>query len=521
MKSRRIAVFGLILIISSLAALTQSAGPQDKADLDMVNRIRYEGFKHSQVMKLAGYLSDVIGPRPTGSPEIDRANKWAAAKLKEWGLVNVNLEPYDNFGIGWTPRYVSAHMTAPYYSPLIAMSVEWGSSTKGKVSGQPVYTEINSQADFAKYQGKLKGKIVLYRPPRPTPTNFTPDARRHDEESLNKLAETPIPDEDGPPFVYVRGFLDDLEDFFRREGVGVLVSPSGAGMRDYGTVLATGIRSARYPDRPRPLPEIILAAEHYNRIHRITVEYGEPVTMEVEVRNEYFDKDLRGYNVVAEIPGTDKKDEITMLGGHIDSWTGGTGAADNAAGCAVAMEAVRILKTLGVKPRRTIRIVLWSAEEKGWLGSKAYVAQHFGDVETMSLKPEQAKISGYFNFDNGSGRIRGIYLQHNVAVKPIFEEWMKPFHDLGMVRLALRATGGSDHGALDYIGIPAFQFIEDPLDYGTRIHHTNMDVFDHLVPEDLTASAAIMAAFVYHTAMRDEMLPRKPLPDPMKYPVRR
>jgi carboxypeptidase Q len=517
MKVRRITVFGLVLVILICA----TANGRDAADLDVVNRIRYEGFKHSQVMKLAGYLSDVIGPRPTGSPEIDRANKWAAAKLKEWGLINVNLEPYENFGVGWTPRYISAHMTAPYYAPLIAISVEWGSSTKGKISGRPVQVNINSNADFAKYRGKLKNKIVFYAEPRPTPTNFTPDARRHDEESLKKLADTPIPDEDGPPFIYVRGFWDDLEDFFRQEGIGVLVSCSGGSVRDYGTVLATGIRSARFPDRPRPLPEIILAAEHYNRIRRIMVEYGEPVSMEVEVRNEYYDKDLRGYNVVAEIPGTDKKEEIVMLGGHIDSWTGGTGAADNAAGCAVAMEAVRILQALGVKPRRTVRIVLWSAEEKGWLGSKAYVAQHFGDVETMKIKPEHAKISGYFNFDNGSGRIRGIYLQHNVAVKPIFEEWMKPFNDLGMTQLALRATGGSDHGALDYIGIPAFQFIQDPLDYGTRIHHTNMDVADHLVAEDLMQAAVIMASFVCHTAMRDEMLPRKPLPDPMKYPVRR
>ena len=516
MKSRRFLVSAIVL--SVLAGAFASA--QDRPDLDMVNRIRYEGFKHSQVMKLAGYLSDVIGPRPTGSPEIDRANKWAASKLMEWGLANVNLEPYDNFGVGWTPRYVSAHMTVPYYAPLIAISVEWGSSTKGKITGRPIYVEIKSKADFPKYQGKLKDRIVLYTPPRPTPTNFTPDARRHDEESLKRLAETPVPDEDGPPFFYVRGFLDDLEDFFRQEGIGVLVSASG-GMRDYGTVLATGIRSARYPDRPRPLPEIILAAEHYNRIHRIMVEYGEPVAMEVEVRNEYFDKDLRGYNVVAEIPGTDKKDEIVMLGGHIDSWTGGTGAADNAAGCAVSMEAVRILQALGVKPRRTIRVVLWSAEEKGWLGSKAYVAQHFGDVETMKIKPEQARISGYFNFDNGSGRIRGVYLQHNIAVKPIFEEWMKPFHDLGMTQLVLRATGGSDHGALDYIGIPAFQFIQDPLDYGTRIHHSNMDVYDHLIPEDLMQSAVIMSGFVYHTAMREALLPRKPLPDPMRYPVRR
>jgi Zn-dependent M28 family amino/carboxypeptidase len=243
--------------------------------------------------------------------------------------------------------------------------------------------------------------------------------------------------------------------------------------------------------------------------------------MEVEVRNEFYAEDLNGYNVVAEIPGTDKKDEIVMLGGHIDSWSPGTGAADNAAGCAVCMEAVRILQTLGLKPRRTIRIVLWGAEEKGWVGSKSYVEQHFGDVETMTLKPEQAKVCAYYNYDNGGGKIRGIHLQENIQLKPIFDEWIEPFEDLGMTHVVTRATGGSDHGALDYIGIPSFQFIQDPLDYGTRIHHTNMDVFDHLIAEDLIQSAVIMASFVYSTAVREEMFPRKPLYDPFKYPIRR
>jgi hypothetical protein len=506
-----------MLAVLSAAALSF----EDKADLMMVARIRNEGFKHSQVMKLVGYLSDVIGPRQTGSPEIDRANKWAAARMKEWGLENINLEPYDNFGVGWAARYVSAHLTAPHYAPFIAISVEWGSSTKGRITGQPVYVNIRSKEDFARYRGKLKGKIILYAPPRKTPTYFTADARRYDKASLDELSAYPTPVEVQPGQDYVRGFLDDLEDFFRSEDIGVLVQQSGAGTRDYGTVLSTGIRSARFPDRVRPLPEIILAAEHYNRVYRIIQEYGEPATMEVEVRNEFYDKDLRGYNVIAEIPGTDKKNEIVMLGGHIDSWSPGTGAADNAAGCAVSMEAVRILKALGVQPRRTIRVALWSAEEKGWVGSRAYVANHFGDQTTMKLKPEHATLSAYFNFDNGTGRIRGIHLQDNVQLQPIFEEWMEPFHDLGMTQIVTRSTGGSDHGALDYVGLPAFQWIQDPIDYGTRIHHTNMDVYDHLVPEDLVQSAVITASFVYHAAMRDEMLPRKPLPDPYRIPVRR
>ena len=512
----RLVALALLVVLPSILA---AAG--DQPDLAVVAKIRHEGIKRSQVMRLAGYLSDVIGPRPAGSPANDRANRWAADTLKGWGLEKVNLEAYENFGVGWAPRYVSAHLVSPHYAPLQAISVEWGSSTKGRITGEPLYVTIAAPADFARYRGKLKGRIVLYQPPRRTAPHFTADARRHDASSLEALASYPIPDEDPPGADYVRGFLDELEEFFRAEDVGVLVSPSSGGRGDYGTVVATGIRSARNPGRPRPLPEIILAVEHYNRIVRIIDEYREPATMEVEVRCEFYDKDLRGYNVVAEIPGTDKKDEIVMLGGHIDSWSPGTGAADNAAGVAVSMEAVRILKTIGAKPRRTIRVVLWSAEEKGWVGSKTYAANHFADVETMALKPEHAKVAGYFNYDNGSGRIRGIYAQSNAAVAPIFSAWLAPFADLGATQVVLRDTGGSDHGALDYIGLPAFQFIQDPLDYSTRVHHTNMDVFDHLIVEDLMQSAVIMAAFVYHAAMREEMLPRKPLPDPMKYPVRR
>ncbi len=516
MAKRNIFICGFIL--GCLALVLGHA--QGEPDLVTVAKIRNEGFKHSQVMKIAGYLSDVIGPRPTGSPEVTRAYNWAAGKMKQWGLKNVALEPFE-FGIGWAPRYVSAHLLEPHYAPLIAISVEWGSSTNGKISGQPVYVEIENAQDMEKYRGTLGGKIVLYVPPQKTPTNFTPSARRYDKASLEERAEFPVGEEERDWEDYQRSFADDLEDFFREEKIGVLVQPSPGRSRDYGTVHAAGIRSARFPERARPLPEIILAAEHYNRIHRILVDYGEPVKMEVEVRNEFYAEDLSGYNVVGEIPGTDKKDEIVMLGGHIDSWSPGTGAADNAAGCAVCMEAVRILQVLGLKPRRTIRIVLWGAEEKGWVGSKSYVAKHFGDVETMTLKPEQAKVCAYFNYDNGSGKIRGIHLQENIQLKPIFEEWIKPFEDLGMTHVVTRSTGGSDHGALDYIGIPSFQFIQDPLDYGTRIHHTNMDVYDHLIPEDLMQSAVIMASFVYNTAMQEEMFPRKPLYDPFKYPIRR
>jgi len=313
---------GLVLFILTISAA------QERVDLDTINKIRFEGLKHSQVGKMVAYLSDVIGPRPTGSPEIDRANKWAAAKMKELGMTNVALEPYDDFGVGWALRYVSAHLIKPHYAPLIAISVEWGSSTKRKISGQSIYVNIQSTADFPKYRGQLKEKIVLYQPSRPIPTQFTPDARRHDEASLKALSETPIRAAAPADQDYRRGFEDDLEDFFRAEQVGVLVSSSGARLREYGTVLAGGIRQARDPKRLRPLPEIILAAEHYNRIYRIIEEFKEPAEMEVKIRTEFYDKDLRGYNVVGEIPGSDKKDELVMLGGHIDSWSPGTGAAE-------------------------------------------------------------------------------------------------------------------------------------------------------------------------------------------------
>lgn len=512
---KRLRIYGLILILLIPTLLIS----QENVDLDMVAKIRHEGFKHSQVMELVGYLSDVIGPRPTGSPAIREAYEWTSQKMKEWGLKNVHLEPYE-FGIGWAPQYLSANMVEPYFSSLIAISVEWGSSTDGKITGKPVYGDIQSKEDFDEYRGKLEGKIVLYKPPKETPAYFTPDAKRYDKEGLDEMKEYPVPGKLEFSKGYEKGFLDELEEFFRSEEIGVLVRPS-RGCRNYGTVHADGIRSARFPDRPHPLPEIIMAPEHYNQIYRLMEEYDKDVKLEVEVRNQFYEKDLNAYNVIAEIPGTDKKDEVVMLGGHIDSWSPGTGAADNAAGCAVCMEAVRILKELGVKPRRTIRVVLWSGEEKGWVGSKNYVEKHFGDVETMEIKPEQKKISAYFNYDNGSGKIRGIRLQQNIQLKPIFEEWTKPFHDLGMTHVVTRRSMGSDHGALDLIGIPSFQWIQDPLDYGTRIHHTNMDVYDHLFPNDLIQSSVIVASFVYHTAMREEMLPRKPLPDPHKYPKRR
>jgi Zn-dependent M28 family amino/carboxypeptidase len=303
-----------------------------------------------------------------------------------------------------------------------------------------------------------------------------------------------------------------VNKFFTDEGALVTVS---AGTRtDGGTILATSAGSYD-PKNPLPIPSVAIAAEQYNRIARL-VEKKVPVTLEFEIENKFYDDAKDSFNVVAELPGSDKKDEVVMLGAHLDSWTGGTGATDNAAGSAVAMEAIRILKVTGLTPRRTVRIALWSGEEEGLLGSKAYVKEHFADIETMSLKPEHAKLAGYFNLDNGTGKIRGVYLQSNDMARPIFDAWLAPFHDLGATTLSIRNTGSTDHVSFDAAGLPGFQFIQDPVEYDTRTHHTNMDVYDRLQRQDLMQASAIMASFVYNAATRDERLPRKPLPPPTR-----
>ena len=513
----------------------------DTVDVGMVNRIWEEGVNRSRVMETLSYLTDVIGPRIPGSPAMRKGHDWAVARFKEFGMFNVAVEPAGEFGPGWQSDYVSVHLFAPAYQPIVAYPVPWTMSTKGEITGQPILAVIGSKADMEKYRGKLKGAIVFTQPPRQTQPVFTPAARRHSEDDLKKLTETPIPVKpandgvgkpEGPKW-------EELVEFFRAEDVGVLVETS-SGRSDYGTVHVDAYKSLGADHLiPNQSPRIVMAAEHYARICRI-MDFKVPVTLEIEVRNTFYDKDLQGYNVVAEIPGTDKKDELVMLGGHFDSWAGGTGAVDDAAGCAVVMEAMRILKTLGVKPRRTIRAAFWVGEEEGFYGSRGYVARHFGDTDKKSLseldlrtyeeswrsplgdskkliaKPDYNKISGYFNYDNGSGRIRGIYIQENFQVKPIFEEWMKPLQDLGVTAIALRPTEGTDHLPFDYIGIPGFQFIQDPLDYFPNLHHTNQDIYDHCVPEDLVQSAVVMAVFVYQTAMRDEMLPRKTVPLPIE-----
>jgi hypothetical protein len=508
---------------------------QEKVDLETISRIRYEGFRDSKVMEFASGLMDSIGERLTGSPNMKRANEWTRDQLTAMGLTNAHLESWGPFGRGWANQYVNARMTTPDVVPLLVYAKAWTPGTSGVVTGKCIRANIEKKEDFDKYRGKLAGMIVIIGPDAEVkPITEAPYKRLSDDE-LAKTGEYEIPGE-RPPFrmsemMRRRQFQKDLNQFYADEKVLAVIDHS-RGTAGGGTVFVQSGGSYK-PGETTTVPQLTMASEHWSRIARLLQQKKE-VTLEVNVTNTFYDDDLMQYDTIAEIPGSDKKDEVVMLGAHLDSWHAGTGATDNGAGTIVMMEAVRILKALDIKPRRTIRIGLWSGEEEGLLGSQGYVEQHFGSRPPMddpnmkgmptllrreagpvTVKPEQAKISAYFNVDNGTGKIRGVYQQENAAVAPIFESWMRPFKDLGMTTLSMRNTGGTDHLSFDAVGIPGFQFIQDPIEYETRTHHSNMDVFDRLQPEDLKQISVIVASFVYDAAMRDQMLPRKPIEKPL------
>ena len=503
----KIAVFFLFAFFVSLL-------PQEKVDLQMIQKIKNEEYTNSKVMETLSYLTDVYGPRLTNSPAWHKAAEWAKDELTKYGLVNAEIEPWGEFGKGWSLESFSLEMTSPQYTRIEAYPEAWTKSTNGIVRGEPVLLDIKSEEDLAQFKGKLKGAIVMMGGEREVEKRFEADARRLTDEDLTKLQMAPEPGARSKwadriaEYRKMRELRNKVSEFLKTEGIAVILEPSRG---QDGTLFAASGGSYKVGE-DGGIASFQVEIEAYNRIVRI-LEKKIPVKIAAELKTAFYDKDTNGNNIIAEIPGTDPdlRDQVVMLGGHFDSWQAATGASDNAAGSAVAMEAVRILKALGVKPRRTIRIALWDGEEEGLLGSRGYVLKHFGNPRTLELKPEQSKVSGYFNYDNGSGKIRGIYLQGNEAVRPIFEEWLKPFHDMGASTVTIRTTGGTDHLAFDAIGIPGFQFIQDPLDYSVRIHHSNMDNYDHASKSDLMQSAMIMAAFVYNTAMRDEMLPRKPL----------
>jgi carboxypeptidase Q len=525
-------------VLSSLAVCTLAAAfhasAQEKVDLDMISKIRYEGFRNSKIMEIASGLMDQIGPRLTGSPNAKRANEWTRDKLKEFGLVNSRLEAWEPFGRGWANEYTNVRMVSPDVATLIAYAKAWTPGTDGAVRGKVMRVRVSGPQDLAKYKGKLAGKILLMGDDPEVKPSAEPLAERYNEKSLADIEHYQIPSERNnalfAQFAQRARLQRQINKFLDEEKPLAIIDHS-RGAIGGGTVFVQQGGSYKV-GQTAGTPQITLATEHWTRLARILADKKE-VELELNVKNTFYDgpEAMTQNDTLAEIPGTDKKDEVVMLGAHLDSWHAGTGATDNGAGTVVMMEAVRILKALDVKPRRTIRIGLWTGEEQGLLGSQWYVAHHFGsrpeskdpdrkgdptvlrrDTGPMSIKPgEQSKVSVYFNVDNGTGKIRGVYLQENAAAAPIFETWMKPFHDLGMDTLTMRTTGGTDHLSFDAVGIPGFQFIQDPIEYDTRTHHSNMDVYDRLQPEDLKQMAVIVASFVYMAAQRDQMFPRKPI----------
>jgi hypothetical protein len=531
MKRSTRLVCSLVVILLFVPALWS----QEKIDLEAISRIRYEGFHNSKVMEYATGLMDSIGERLTGSPNMKRANEWTRDQFTAMGLSNAHLESWGPFGRGWANQYVNARMTTPDIVPLIVYAKAWTPGTNGVVTGKCIRAIIEKKEDFEKYRGKLAGMIVITGSDAEVKPITELPYKRLSDDDLAKASEYEIPGE-RPPFrmseiARRRQFQKDLNQFYADEKVLAVIDHS-RGTAGGGTVFVQSGGSYK-PGETTTVPQLTMASEHWTRIARL-LQQKKDVTLELNVTNTFYDDDLMQYDTIAEIPGTDKKDEIVMLGAHLDSWHAGTGATDNGAGTIVMMEAVRILKAIGITPRRTIRIGLWSGEEEGLLGSQGYVEQHFGsrpriddpnmkdmptllrrDAGPVTVKPEQAKVSAYFNVDNGTGKIRGVYLQESAAVAPIFKTWMEPFKDLGMTTLTMRNTGGTDHLSFDAVGIPGFQFIQDPIEYETRTHHSNMDVYDRLQPEDLKQISVIVASFVYDAAMRDQMLPRKPIEKPI------
>jgi len=534
--TRRLA---LALVVAGLAGAPAPA--QEKLDWAMLGRIRDEGFRRSQVMETAARLTDVYGPRLTGSPQYKMAADWARQQLETWGLANAHLESWP-FGRGWSFERCSARVVSPMAFPLVALPQAWTAGTNGPVRSKVMRVKVESEADVEAFKGKVAGMILWVGQPRelkgPEDSGVF---KRYTEKQLDDLEQYRIPGARGgrgpmgpgdrEAFLKRRRLEQALEKLYAGEKPLAVVEPSE---RD-ADVLRVGRGGSRKVGDPQAVTQLVVAAEEWNRVARLLDRKME-VEVEIDVKAAFHEEDPNGYNVVADLPGADRKGELVMVGAHLDSWHPGTGATDNAAGSAVMMEVMRILGAIDAKPRRTVRIGLWGGEEQGFLGSRAYVSEHFASrpepkepgpdelpsymrnepPAPMTLKPDHAKLSAYFNFDNGTGKIRGIYLQENAAVKPIFEAWMESVKDLGATRITMRDTGGTDHLPFDGVGLPGFQFIQDPIEYsdGTFFgtHHTNMDVYDRLQREDLMQAAVVVATFAYDAAMRDELLPRKPLP---------
>lgn len=511
------------ILLMALPFLSQA---QEKVDAAMMQKIRNEGLNHSQVMDIAWHLTDGSGPRVTSSPGFFRAANYAKQMLEKWGVKNVRLEPWGEFGKGWEVEKSYVAMTAPYYKPIIAYPKVWTSGSNGLQSAEVVLVTAKDSAALEAYRGKLKGKIVILDRSDNYMQSFRADAGRYTDVQLDSMAnikpsapggrnfgDTAAMRRRREEFRNMQSFNNALRNLLKTEGIVAVLSTSPRSHD--GTVFVQGATGNPYHmNDPESVLDLAVSWEDYMTILR-SVQHGAPVKMEVDVKTKFKTDDSKGYNVIGEIPGTDLKDEVVMLGAHLDSWQAATGATDNASGSAVMMEVMRILKSLGTQPRRTIRIALWSGEEQGLLGSRNYVKNSFGDRTTMQLmQPAHEKFSAYYNIDNGTGKIRGIYLQGNEAARSIFQSWLQPFNDLGATTVTISNTSGTDHLAFDEVGLPGFQFIQDEIEYDTRTHHSNMDSYDHLIAADLQQIATIVTAFVYNTAMRDEKIPRKELPKP-------
>jgi hypothetical protein len=520
---------------------------RETLDLGMYQRIRDEGLYHSHIMEYASALTDGIGPRLTGSPNMAKANAWTRDQFAAMGCSDAHLESWGEFGMGWQQLNAWARMTSPDTAVFIAQAAPWSPATAGPVTGQAIWLDVKSEKDLEKYMGKLAGKIVLLGDMREVGSIDKPLLTRLDEQELNELQAYPLSDPEADFGKFLKEYMERISlrgkvgKFAAEEHATAILVPSRDGARNGGSGgtmfddSGQGLDWFAYRrDHIAPLPIMVTAIESYGRVYRL-LKANVPVSIELNVDTKFFGDHEQGFDTVAEIAGTDPKlkDEVVMVGGHLDSWAAGTGATDNGAGTLVAMEVMRILNALGVKPRRTIRVALWSGEEEGLFGSSGYVKQHFGSFPLsnapdqqqlpdflrepsgpLTTKPEQKLVSVYFNVDNGGGRIRGVYLQGNAAIAPIFAQWIAPLRDLGVTTLTMRSTGSTDHVSFDSVGIPGFQFIQDGLDYGSRTHHSNMDTYERLQPEDLKQAAVVEAIFVYNAAMRDQMLPRKPLPHP-------
>lgn len=541
-----------LLVLTMVLPGLVLARPATVVERTVIDRIRDEGMNRSQAMATMKYLSDVIGARLTNSPKQRLANKWTKEQLEKWGMKNATVDPWGEFGRGWElKRYTASVMAGDEFVAFRAYPKAWSPSTNGAITGDVVYVDATDEAGLEKYKGKLKGAIVWMTPAREVEPGFRPIASRVSDEELARLEAASVEDNlqqnRGRPAqapaanaAAAQQFAQRKYRFYFEEGAAVLVEPSNG--TDSGTIRVMGATPAPQAPNATPqpgpggfggmrvyskgaaptIPQLVAETEQYNRIYRL-LRAGTPVKMTVDLQAEFYEDDLQGYNTIAEIPGTDLADEVVMIGGHLDSWHSGNGSTDNGAGVTVAMEAMRILAASGLKPRRTIRVGLWTGEEQGLLGSRGYVAKNFGELEPPTpgvpaaqrkviKKPAYDKFSAYYNLDNGTGQIRGINMQGNENLRPIFREWFGPFNDIGASTVSVNSVGGTDHLAFDGIGLPGFQFIQDPIEYFGRTWHTTQDVADRTLEEDLKRSAVIMAAFAYNTAMMDRKLPRKPEP---------